>query len=199
MDDSMNYRRHLLLPALVLTLIGGWHLASGLAQTAGVPEHFSATYVDINTGRTGSIDIDVTRWSTSKEREALVQTLFTKGSDELLSALRDQPSVGRIYATGSIGYELHYAQQRQLPEGGREIILATDRPMSFQEIVNSTRSTQYPFTWVQFQIGKDGNGEGKLAIAARIIGEEADQLIEVEDFATQPVKLQDIKSHAGNR
>ena len=40
----------------------------------------------------------------------------------------------------------------------------------------------------------DGTGEGKLAVAARILGEEADDLIEVEDFAIQPVRLQNIKS-----
>ena len=92
-------------------------------------------------------------------------------------------SVGRIYTPGSIGYDLRYAEERKLPDGGREIILATDRPMSFWEIVNRPRSAEYPFTWVQFTMRPDGTGEGKLAVAARIIGEEADDLIEVEDFA----------------
>jgi hypothetical protein len=93
---------------------------------------------------------------------------------------------------------LRYAEQRALPEGGREIILATDRPMSFWEIVNSPRSSMYPFTWVQFTMRQDGTGEGKLAVAARIIGEEADDLIEVEDFAIQPVRLQNIRARASN-
>ena len=66
--------------------------------------------------------------------------------------------------------------------------------MSFWEIVNSPRSAQYPFTWVQFKMKPDGNGDGKLAVAARIDGEEADQLIEVEDFAIYPVRLQNIRS-----
>jgi hypothetical protein len=70
--------------------------------------------------------------------------------------------------------------------------------MSFWEIVNSPRSSQYPFTWVQFTMKPDGTGEGKLAIAARIDGEEADQLIEVEDFAIQPVRLQNIRSRPGD-
>jgi hypothetical protein len=183
-----------MLSAVVLILVGCGYLGTGLAQTTGHPEHFTASYVDVNTGRTGSIDIDVTRWSTNAEREALVQTLFKQGSDSLLSMLRDQRSVGRIYTPGSIGYELRYAQQRKLPDGGREIILATDRPMSFREIMNSTRSSQYPFSWVQFQMRGDGTGEGKLAVAARIIGDEADRAVEVEDFALQPVRLQNVRS-----
>jgi hypothetical protein len=194
----MTYRHNYLLPGVVLVFV--WFCyAAGFAQTTGEPEHFSASYVDINTGRTGSIDIDVTRWSTNADRQALVQTLFQEGSEQLLSVLRDQRSVGRIYTPGSIGYELRYAEQRQLPEGGREISLATDRPMSFRELVNSARSSQYPFTWVQFQMRRDGTGEGKLAVAARITGEEAARVIEVEDFALQPVRLQNIRSRKADR
>jgi hypothetical protein len=169
-----------------------------MAQTHGEPEHFTASYVDINTGRTGPVEISVTRWSTAAERTTLQQTLFKKGQDALLDALRDMRSVGRIYTPGSIGYDLRFAVQRSLPEGGRELIFATDRPMSFWELTNRPRSSQYPFTWVQFRLGPDGKGEGKIAVAARITGEEADALIEVEDFAIQPVRLQKIRSRKGD-
>jgi hypothetical protein len=181
---------------LVLICIFGGNSA-GIAQTRGEPEEFSASYVDINTGRTGPIQISVTRWSTSSERTTLQQTLFKKGQDALLDALRDMRSVGRIHTPGSIGYDLRFAEQRSLPDGGRELIFATDRPMSFWELTNQPRSAQYPFTWVQFRVGPDGRGEGKIAVAARITGEEADDLIEVEDFAIQPVRLQNIKSAKG--
>ena len=182
---------------LVLACVLGWYSGAGLAQTRGEPEHFTASYVDINTGRTGPVQISVTRWSTAAERTALQQVLFKKGQDQLLESLRDMRSVGRIYTPGSIGYDLRFAEERKLPDGGREIVLATDRPMSFWEIVNQPRSAQYPFTWVQFKMRPDGTGEGKLAVAARIVGEEADNLIEVEDFAIQPVRLQNIKSRKG--
>ena len=179
--------------AVALICVFGWNSA-GIAQTRGEPEKFTASYVDINTGRTGPLEISITRWSTPGERTKLQQTLFKKGQDALLDALRDMRSVGRIYTPGSIGYDLRFAEQRSLPDGGREFIFATDRPMSFWELTNQPRSAQYPFTWVQFRVGRDGTGEGKIAVAARIIGEEADDLIEVEDFAIQPVRLQNIKS-----
>ena len=184
----------LLLFGLALASVVGWHVAVGTAQTLGAPEHFVASYVDLNTSQTGPVEMDVRRWSTEAERAALTNTLFKQGSNDLLEKLRDMRPVGRIYTPGSIGYELRYAQQQKLPDGGRQIILATDRPMSFWEIVNSPRSAQYPFTWVQFTMKPDGTGEGKLAVAARIVGEEADQLIEVEDFATYPIRLQNIRS-----
>src|SRR5688572_10764005 len=180
--------------ALALAGVFCWYSAAGMAQTRGEPEHFTASYVDINTGRTGPVEISITRWSTAAERTTLQQTLFKKGQDALLDALRDMRSVGRIYTPGSIGYDLRFAEQRSLPEGGRELIFATDRPMSFWELTNRPRSSQYPFTWVQFRVGPDGKGEGKIADAARITGEEADDLIQVEDFAIQPVRLQNIRS-----
>lgn len=183
---------------LVLVCLFGWYSVPGAAQTRGEPVHFSASYVDINTGRTGPVDIAVTRWSTPAERTELTQTLFKGGQDALLDTLRDMRSVGRIYTPGSIGYDLRFAEQRPLPEGGREIILATDRPMSFWELANRPRSSQYPFTWVQFQMGRDGTGSGKIAVAARIIGEEADKLIEVEDFAIYPVRLENIRARKGD-
>ena len=184
--------------ALALMSVIGSNYNAVLAQTRGEPEQFSANFVDINTGRSGPIQISVTRWSTADERKALLATLFKKGQDGLLEAVRDMRSVGRIYAPGSIGYDLRYAEIRRLPDGGREIILATDRPMSFREIVERPLSAEYPFTWVQFKMRPDGTGEGKLAVAARIVGEEADQLIEVQDFAISPVRLQNIRSTKGN-
>ena len=183
---------------LVLICVFSWYSNPGLAQTRGEAVHFDASYVDLNSGRTGPVQISVTRWSTPAERTALTQTLFKKGQNALLETLRDMRPVGRIHTPGSIGYDLRYAEERELPDGGREIILATDRPMSFWEVVNRPRSAEYPFTWVQFKVRADGTGEGKLAVAARIVGEEADDLIEVEDFAIHPVRLQNVRSRKGN-
>ena len=185
--------------ALVLALVSvfGWNTA-GIAQTRGEPEHFTANFVDLNTGRAGPVQMSVTRWTTESERAAFQQALFKKGQNEALDVFRDTRSVGRIYTPGNIGYDLRYAESKALPDGGREIILATDRPMSFREITNRPLSSEYPFTWVQFKIRPDGTGEGKLFVAARIIGEEADDLIEVQDFAITPVRLQNITSRKGN-
>jgi hypothetical protein len=163
-------------------------------QTLGEPEDFSASAIDVNTGWTGRIDISINRWSTPAERSALVTTLFEKGTDALLSKLQDMKPVGRIRTPGSIGYDLRYAQQRKLPDGDREIVVATDRPMRFSEITNRPRSADYPFTWAQLRIRPDGTGRGQLAVAARITGDADDRSIEVEDFALQPVRLENVKA-----
>ncbi len=168
------------------------------AQTMGVPEQFSASAVDMNTGRTGRIEISVTRWSTPAERETLLAALFKEGSDELLEKLRDMRPVGRIYSSETIGYDLKFAEQQPLPDGGRKVVLATDRPMSFREIFNQTRSADYPFTWVQLNMRPDGTGQGELAVRARVFGDRPNRPIEVETFEIQPIKLQQVTSKKKN-
>lgn len=164
------------------------------AQTLGVAEQFSASAVDMNTGRTGHIEISITRWSTAAERETLLAALFKEGSEELLNKLRGMRSVGRIYTPGTIGYELRFAEQQPQPEGGRRIVVATDRPMSFRELTSQTRSVDYPFTWAQLNLRPDGTGQGELAVRARVSGDRPNRPIEVETFELQPIRLEQVTS-----
>ena len=184
-------------PPVFSTLIGVALVvlsALPIAQTMGEPEHFTASAVDMNTGRTGRVEISVTRWSTSGERETLLSALFKEGSDELLEKLKHMRPVGRIYTSGSIGYELRFAEQQKLPDGGRKVVLATDRPMSFRELFNQPRSVDYPFTWVQLNMSPDGKGQGELAVRARVSGDRPNRPIEVETFEIQSIKLQQVTS-----
>jgi hypothetical protein len=168
------------------------------AQTMGVAEQFSANAVDMNTGGTGRIEISVTRWSTPAERETLLAALFKEGSNELLDKLRDMRPVGRIYSSETIGYDLKFSEQQTQPDGGRKIILATDRPMSFREIFKQTRSADYPFTWVQLNMRTDGTGQGELAVRARVFGDRPNRPIEVETFEIQPIRLQQVTARKKN-
>jgi hypothetical protein len=186
--------RHLLPTFVVFALCTLWFSQIAATQTLGRAERFSAAAIDVNTGRTGRVDISVDRWSTAAERTSLLNVLFKKEQKDVLEALRDMRPVGRISSPGSIGWDLRYAEQRPGPDGGRIVVLATDRPMSFWELVNQPRSADYPFTWIQLNLRPDGTGDGSLAVAAKITGEEADNLIEVENYTLQPVRLESVKS-----
>ena len=195
-----HYRSSSLTPAFVAAICVASLLSvtRPAAQTQGQAEHFTANAIDMNSGTTGRVEISVTRWSTPAEREALVTTLFKEGSDQLLEKLRDMRPVGRIYTSGSIGYELRYAEERKLPDGGRAIVLATDRPMGFYELVQQPRSAEYPFTWIQLNMKPDGTGEGRLAIAARVFGDRPNRPIEIENFDIQPIRLEAVRSRTEN-
>jgi len=167
-----------------------------LAQTNGQPERFTANAVSLSTQYgTGqqAVEINVNRWSPSSDRETLIAALM-KSPDELLKQLQKIRPVGTIRTPDSIGYDLHYAQQTPLPEGGRSIVIATDRPIGFWEATNRPRSIDYPFTVIQMNLDRNGMGSGTMSYATRITTKN--NIIELEDFATQPIMLNNIRAGA---
>ena len=180
--------------ALVMFLFFIAGAFGGFAQTLGEPENFTATAIVNNNLASGAgvVLMRVTRWSTDKERTQLIDTLLKKGPDSLLNELEDMRSVGTIRTPDSLAYDLRYAQQRPGADGGRRIVLATDRPIGFWEAVRQPRTIQYPFTVIQMEIGRDGVGKGTLSYATKVIAR--DNVVELENFATQPIMLTEIKS-----
>ena len=164
------------------------------AQTRGEPEEFTAVAIANNnlTSGAGTVLISVDRWSTNAERDRLVAILREKGPRALLDALQDTPSVGRIRTPDSLGYDLHYAFQTPGEDGGRQIVIATDRPIGFWEAWDNGRSVEYPFTVIQMRIGPDGRGTGTMSIATKI--RAYGDIIDLENFASAPVMLTEIKS-----
>ena len=176
------------VPLLLAALIAG---SSVIAQTHGEREEFSAAaIVNDNLGSgAGRVIMRVTRWSTDAERSMLANTLL-KGNDALLEALRDMKSVGTMRTPDSLGYDLRYAHQEPAEDGGRRIVLATDRPIGFWEARNQPRTIDYPFTVIQMQIDKNGEGKGTMSYATKIIPRGNN--IELENFTTSPVMLTQI-------
>jgi hypothetical protein len=163
------------------------------AQTSGQPEEFSAfAIVSDNLGSgAGRVVIRVTRWSTEAERTRLSASLL-KGPDQLLEDLRDQRSVGTIRTPDSLGYDLRYSHQEPGEDGGRRVVIATDRPIGFWEARNQPRSIDYPFTVIQMEIGKDGKGKGTMSYATKVMARG--NVIVLENFSTAPVMLNEIEA-----
>jgi hypothetical protein len=131
------------------------------AQTMGAPERYTADAVNMDRGSAGTIDITVDRWSTDKERDALISVVLKQGPDKLLDALQDARPVGHFGAPGNLGWDLRFPKKTLLPDGGERIVLVTDRPVGFREAVNQRRSIDYPFTVIELRLNADGDGEGK--------------------------------------
>lgn len=164
-------------------------------QTSGVKERFTAYAVannEVNTGA-GPVEINITRWSTDAERQQLTKALTEKGPAALLEALQDTRPVGTIRTPDSLGYDLHYADQEPAEDGGRRIVIATDRPIGFWEAVNRPPIFDYRFTVIEMRIAEDGTGEGKMSLATKIVA--LDNVIALENYASQPVMLNQIRSY----
>ena len=152
------------------------------------------------TGANGIIQITLDRWSTAEERMKLLETV-PKGQDDLIRALGKLPVKGRINIPGwqgpdpqnyRLGWDLRYAWHEPLPEGGDRIVVATDRQMSFREVTNNPRTTDYPFLLIQIHLTKDGKGEGKMAPFTQIRFDKKKNQIEMEIYGTEPVRLNNI-------
>ncbi len=194
--------RHCLPAALLgcLALAGG---ALSFAQGAGDATPLKLTAFAVNLGATptlrqpraasGTVEITIERWSTQQERDELLAALQNKGQSALLRALQENPRVGTIRTPNSLAWDLHYARERTMPDGSRRIFLATDRPISFWEAANLPRSINYPFTLLEIRLDKDGRGEGKMSIATKIEISSDLKEIQLEDYATQPVRLQEVR------
>ena len=169
------------------------------AQSRRPLERLLATSVNMsNVGNAnpGRIEVVIERWSSERERDELIATLKDKGSDALLDKLQKMPRVGYIRdANGkSVGWDLHFARERKLDDGGRQIVLATDRPISAWEAFNRPRSADYEFTLADIRFDGDGKGVGKLAVAARISTNPKTGAIEIENFSSEPVRLTEVTS-----
>jgi len=163
------------------------------AQTMGSPERFTANAVNMNRGAAGNIEIVVNRWSTDAQRDKLMAVMFEKGPDKLLDALQDMPRMGYFRAPGRVGIDIHFARRMPLPDGGERLVLVTDRRIGFWEAANQPRSIDYPFTVIEMRLNKDGEGEGKMSLATKIIADKENNIITLENYDISPVMLNNIR------
>jgi len=163
------------------------------AQTNGTPERFTASAIDINRGGAGNVEIVVNRWSTDAQRNTLMKALLDKGPEQLLDKLQDMPRMGYIRTPDSTGWDIHFARRVTQPEGGERVVLVTDRRIGFWEASHQPRSIDYPFTVIELRLNGDGEGQGKMSIATKIVADKEQNIVTLENWDTSPVQLTNVK------
>lgn len=180
------------------------------AQNAAV-EEFTAFAININSRPTGmsgqaaanrpstaTLTIRIERWSTDEERTGLLSILkgeqnVNRANQALLRAMQRLDRVGTIRESSSLAWDLRYARQNPLPEGGRQIILGTDRPIGFWEARNQPRTIDYPFTVLEMRLDKANQGDGKMLADTRLIMNPTTSELVLENFDISPVRLNQIR------
>jgi hypothetical protein len=185
------------------------HVHAQAAATLALPIRLTAFAVNmsnVGTGSAGTIEIRITQWSSSAERQRVIDTMIGKGQDELLKLLQKLPAKGRLRFpnwTGPdpnnlrLGWDLRYAWHTPDPEGGHRLVIALDRYMSFLEIRNQPRTVDYPFTLIEIHLNKDGEGQGKLAYATKISFDKKKNAVELENYSSEPIRLTTVKAEKG--
>ncbi len=184
--------QHVVLAALLFAVA-----TAAAQQDSSLPQRFTAAAVNIGGPRSqagaSQVEIAINRWSTPEQTERLISTLKEKGSDALLGVLQDMEPVGTINTPGELGYQLRYATQVPTADGGRRIFLATDRPIGAWEARTQPLSFEYPFTYIELRMNGEGDGEGKLALATKIDISASGRVIELVNYASQPVQLNNVR------
>ena len=153
--------------------------------------------VDLNNrAQTNTLDIVIERWSSPEEAANLKAVLVEKGEDKLLSALqRTRPRCGFVRTSTSLGWDIFFARETPLPDGGRKIVLASDRPVGMWEARNAGRSMDYQFSLAEIRLPKEGRGQGKAIPYAQLTFNKDTNTLEIENYQREPVRLNEITVH----
>jgi hypothetical protein len=167
---------------------------SGETSKNSLPAQYAATAVGqagSAAGKTFGLTIYVEGVTPEGDVDELVATLRTKGQDGLVSALEDTKDKGRVSPTGSVGTGMRFVRIRPTKDGGQHIVLATNRPISFPELYNSTRSTDYKIGIVVLNVDKDGKGTGSFSPLCKVKFNKKNEL-EIEHYGQKPFRLVNV-------
>ena len=164
------------------------------AKDAEAILRLTAFAIDLNSSvRTATLDIAIERWSTPEEIANLKAILVESGDDKLLSALqRIKPRCGYARTSNSLGWDIYFARETPLPDGGRKIVLGSDRPVNMWEARNSGRSMDYQFSLAEIRLPATGKGQGKAIRRAQLGVNKETNTLEIENYEREPVRLNEI-------
>lgn len=188
--------RHLLTALAVSAAICATSTLFAQDQGAKLPVRYTATATNLDPSVNLSaalVDLLITRWSTDAERTRLAAALRKGGQQELLDVLEDLPRVGTIKTPDTLAYNLRYARRTPGPDGGEQIVLVTDRPISVWEVSSRPRTLDYPFMIIELRLDARGRGEGRINAATKLSVDDRTGNIVVENWTNLPVRLSDVK------
>ncbi len=154
------------------------------------------TMVAVPTKGMASATINITlrlnEFTTDQEVVKLIEILREGGTDELRRTL-EKIDKGKVTPRGRIGADVAVARVRKTEKGER-FIAVTARVIPGLELYASGRSTDYPFTWFDFEIDEEGEmvDMGTLVVAAKLSFNEEGQF-EIESYGMAPYQLTNIK------
>jgi hypothetical protein len=200
-------RRHVMKQAISTAVAVIALLGSMATAWQGTDEklHITAWAVNmsnIGTGSNATVDFTVERWSTPEEREKLITTMVEQGQDSVLRVMQEMPPTGRMRFpswqgpdpfNAVLGWDLRYAARMPIAGGGSRIVLALDRYMSIWELRNRPRTVDYPFTFIEIRVNKNGEGQGKMSVATKVNFDRQKKVIELENYASEAVRLQNVR------
>ena len=189
------------LQLFAIALLACFALPNGAAQTAeqpktqpNVPVQYAATAIGQSgsvAGKSFGLTVTVQELTSDGDIDELASTLRHQGQDGMVSAMEKVNDKGRVAPNGSVGTGMRVVRIRPNTDGGQHIVLATNRPISFPELYNATRSTNYKIGIVVLDVDKDGKGTGSFAPLCKVKFNKKDEL-EIEHYGQKPFRLANV-------
>jgi hypothetical protein len=192
MQEAMKIRRACGAVAIACLVV----LASSdstAQEDKPVREVYQAQAMGQNTqfGKTFNVTINIEKYSTLDERNALVDAFQQSGSEGLFNALEKMHAKGRIAITGTLGYDISFIRKIPIADGFKLRVL-TNRPIRFGEAWANGRSTDYDLSALELTITQDKDkSAGTLLPACKFRIEKKTNELEIEALQS-PWKLQNI-------
>ena len=94
-----------------------------------------------------------------------------------------------------MGNELVVVRETVTSAGEKVITLVTARNMIFVQRRYGVRSSQYPFTYLQLHVDKEGKGQGTVlgAVRARF---NKEGVLEIRNYELEPFQLFNVRRSA---
>src|SRR5688500_424223 len=179
----MRLRSLICASALVFT-----YTANAIAQSAAT-ENYTGTMIGIGRSRSATRTFTLTLKGRTPDAEVArdVAILAEGRQDALLEAIDDR-DLGYFSLGGQLGRRLNIVTETTLANGDRKVMILFERWMNIYEARYGARSTDYPFSYVELILDRNGRGEGTFIPAARVrfVGGNT---VEVENFGIYPARL----------
>jgi len=172
-------------------LLGVALLATVAFRGEARADQFTANLVSLQGGGAAQAVIHIDHYTSDQERNKLKSKLAAKGPDALRDDLWDLES-GYIRIDGGLGYPIAVARSQPAANGGRVIRIMIDRPLSFRELASNARSADYPFSYIELHLDRNGKGEGTMIPAAKVT--LSGGTTDVEAFGPVPWRLLNVRA-----
>ena len=191
-----------LLAVAVMGVLAGAQSVKPSADDKVTINGWALSMSTVAPGANQTIQIQINGWSSPAQRQHLIETFLAKKQDGLVRELEKQPDLGRFNFPGymgpdpnsvmRLGTDIRYAMNFPNPDGGRRIVIITPRVIGFREATNQPRTYDYPFSLFELRFDRSGKGEGKLAYATQILFDKGKNTIELENYSSEPVRLNNL-------
>jgi len=148
--------------------------------------------------RSSTLSINIYEWSDDDDQEMVIDAIKEATDNKrayraVPEALRKLGKAGYMFLAGGQGWPIRYAAVRKV-NGKREIVLATDRPVTFSEVYSGSAVRDFDITLIVLEFeGSSSTGEGIVSVGTEITWNDAEDQLEITNFSSQPVRLGDVR------